>query len=153
MAKFLKSRTEFPYALPELKLPGGKVLPAVELPRAHYRPGELYIRGPRRGMQAKPIFEFNDEEVERIKASPQIQMMIAQGQYEWLDDVPESMRTPEDLVAELRAENEKLKAQNAELKAKAAGTAAPGAEATGTVAVGKATTAATMRVRSKAGTK
>jgi hypothetical protein len=108
MAKYVRSKSSFGYHLDEIVV-NGKVLPSVDLPKAQYRPGEVYINGPRKGFQARPILEVTPEMVARIEASPQIVAMFANGQYEYLDTVPESMQTSEDLVANLRAENAALK--------------------------------------------
>jgi hypothetical protein len=104
----LQSHNQFAFTIPE-RVIDGKHYVAVELPKSRYRESEQYIQGPRKGFHARPIIELNDEEMASIEASPQIMGLIAKGVYRWLDHVPESQKTAEDLVAELRAENETLK--------------------------------------------
>ena len=110
--KILQSFNPYAFALSAL-LKDGKELPAVELPKARYRPGEVYANGPRRGFPARSIMEVTDIEQERLEAgdpaSAQIQQLFAKGTYRYLDHVPESMQTAEDMVAKLKAENEELR--------------------------------------------
>jgi FtsZ-binding cell division protein ZapB len=109
MTKILQSFNPYVFEIPEMKSADGTVLPSVTLPKAKYRPSEYYVNGPRKGFQARPIAELNDLEQRRIEECPQIQQMIATGVYRWLDHVPESMQTTEDMVSALKAENEALK--------------------------------------------
>jgi hypothetical protein len=90
-------------------LADGTILPAMDLPREHYRPGEVYINGPRKGYQARPILECDDLMQARIASSALIVGMFEKGFFEYIDTVPESMQTAEDLVGKLRAENAELK--------------------------------------------
>jgi hypothetical protein len=106
--KLLHSKNAYVMRLPQTFV-DGKLLPAIDLPKSRYRPGEVYLQGPRMNFQARPYMEVTEEEQQRIAASPQIQGMFAAGLYEYVDHVPESMKTTEDLVAELRAENEELR--------------------------------------------
>lgn len=110
MTKILQSFNPFAFALPEVVV-HGKILPAVELPKSRYHSTEVYINGPRKGFPARSVMEVTELEQERIGASPQIMAMFAKGSYRWLDHVPESMKTTEDVVAELRAKNEALMKQ------------------------------------------
>jgi hypothetical protein len=108
--KILQSFHPYEMRVMERKV-GDKILPMVTLPKARYRPQEVYLAGPRKGFTARSIIELTDEEQESILESAQIRGMIDRGVYKWLDSVPESLRTTEDVVAELRAENEELKAK------------------------------------------
>jgi hypothetical protein len=107
--KILRSRSPFAYHLDEYLMPDGTILPAMDLPKEHYRPGEVYINGPRKGYQARPILECDDLMQARIAASPLIVGMFQKGFFEFIDTVPESMQTAEDLIGKLRAENSDLK--------------------------------------------
>jgi hypothetical protein len=108
--RILLSKNAFEFSLPELRLPDGRILPAVYLPKKQYRPTEVMANGPRKGFPPRAIAELTDIEVERIMASELIKGLIANGTYEWVDKVPESLKTSEDLVSELREENARLKA-------------------------------------------
>jgi hypothetical protein len=116
--KILLSKNQFEFSLPELKLPDGKVLPAVYLPKKQYKPTEVMVNGPRKGFPPRPVIELGDLEVERLMASEMIRGLFANGTYEWLDKVPESMKTSEDLVAEQAAKIAQLQAELAAAKPK-----------------------------------
>lgn len=105
--RILNSNAAFEMSLPELRV-GDRTLPAIVLPKRQYRDGEVYIRGPRQGMKPRPFVELTDDEVARLEAednaAKQVQAMMARGVYQWLDAIPESMKTSQDLIPELREE-------------------------------------------------
>jgi hypothetical protein len=90
---------------------GGKTLPEVLLPKSRYKDSEQYVNGPRKGQKGRSFAELTEDEVAAVEASPQIREMISKGFYRWIPKIPERMKSKDEIIDALKAENEALKAK------------------------------------------